>query len=348
MSDIKHPAPFYTLKEAAKELNRILKVDYYDSKKLLSMALVYDLKLYIYAQGWDGKYIYSAKMTPEFDEYIKDEDYLTGYSEAHARKDATIKAIATNTLGCLVSGDDGCLLQLPLQAISKLRLDKICDINSSIHNFCDALYVEDAYSPKAKNYILEGCKIQDSQYAFLSIIFQSPLDKRTLESIVDIEIKGIELEKPSGCLENFVMPEPSDDSFIDDENTEYLNHFIRRKDILITHYQLTRIIEGTLFIGNKEQHNIEELMMRGVIRKPQGISQAKRDAKFAAKTLAAYFWRKDTEEKIKIKDMAFNVYTELCDTEHLSELPNEKESLKEWIKDIAPKYAREAGRPKEI
>lgn len=348
MSDIKHPAPFYTLKEAAKELNRILKVDYYDSKKLLSMALVYDLKLYIYAQGWDGKYIYSAKMTPEFDEYIKDEDYLMGYSEAHARKDATIKAIATNTIRCLVSGDDGCLLQLPLQAIRKLRLDKICDINSSIHKFCDALYVEDAYSPKAKNYILEGCKIQDSQYAFLSIIFQSPLDKRTLESIVDIEIQGIELEKPSGYLENFVMPEPSDNSFIDDENTEYLNHFIRRKDILITHYQLTRIIEGTLVIGNKEQHNIEELMTRGVIRKPQGKSRAKEHAQLAARTLANYLWNQDKENKIKIKEMAIAVYAELNQTEHKEQLPDKPVSLKDWIKDIAPEYAREAGRPKEI
>ena len=51
MSDIKNPAPFYTLKQAAKELNRILKVDYYDSKKLLSIALVYDLKLHAYFSG---------------------------------------------------------------------------------------------------------------------------------------------------------------------------------------------------------------------------------------------------------------------------------------------------------
>ena len=36
IKDIKNPAPFYTLKEAAKELNRTLEVDYYDAKKLLS------------------------------------------------------------------------------------------------------------------------------------------------------------------------------------------------------------------------------------------------------------------------------------------------------------------------
>ena len=144
------------------------------------------------------------------------------------------------------------------------------------------------------------------------------------------------------------MPEPSDNSFIDDENTEYLNHFIRRKDILITHYQLTRIIEGTLVIGNKEQHNIEELMTRGVIRKPQGKSRAKEHAQLAARTLANYLWNQDKENKIKIKEMAIAVYAELNQTEHKEQLPDKSVSLKDWIKDIAPGYAREAGRPKEI
>ena len=68
IKDIKNPAPFYSLKDAAKELNRILKVDYYDTKKLLNMALVYDLKLYIFAKGWEGVADYSEDMTPEYDE----------------------------------------------------------------------------------------------------------------------------------------------------------------------------------------------------------------------------------------------------------------------------------------
>ena len=202
MNDIKNPAPFYTLKEAAKELNRQLKTDYYDSKKLLSMALVYDIKLYIYAQGWDAQYVYHEVMTPEFDEYIKDEDYLSGYSEAHAIKDETIQAIVTKTIESLM--DDGCLLQLPLQTIKELRLNKICEINSSLNNFQEALYIEDAYSHQVENYALGVCEIKDSQHPLLRA-FLNLYDKRTVESIVDIKIYGIKRKRPLNTPYEFVL-----------------------------------------------------------------------------------------------------------------------------------------------
>ncbi|MFV5482241.1 hypothetical protein [Acinetobacter towneri] len=343
MNDIKNPAPFYTLKEAAKELNRILKVDYYDSKKLLSMALVYDIKLYIYAQGWDAQYVYQEVMTPEFDEYIKDEDYLTGYSEAHASKEETIQAIVTKTIESLMHG--GCLLQLPLQAIKELRLNKICEINSGLNNFQEALYIEDAYSHQVENYTLGVCKIKDSQHPFLRA-FLNLYDKRTVESIVDIKIYGVELEKP---MEGYSpIPKPSNNTFIDYDDTKYLNHFIHRKEVLITHYQLSRIIEGALVIGIKEQQNTEELMKRNTTRKPQGKSRAKEYAQIAAKTLANFLWNQDKDNQIKIKEMAITVHAELYQTEHREQLPNHSVSLKDWIKDIAPEYAREAGRPKEM
>lgn len=46
--------------------------------------------------------------------------------------------------------------------------------------------------------------------------------------------------------------------------------------------------------------------------------------------------------------MAITVHAELYQTEHREQLPNHSVSLKDWIKDIAPEYAREAGRPKEM
>lgn len=71
-------------------------------------------------------------------------------------------------------------------------------------------------------------------------------------------------------------------------------------------------------------------------------------AQLAAKTLANYLWNQDTDNKIKIKEMAITVHAELNRTEHRNELPDQSVSLKKWIEDIAPEYAREAGRPKEI
>lgn len=46
--------------------------------------------------------------------------------------------------------------------------------------------------------------------------------------------------------------------------------------------------------------------------------------------------------------MSIIVYAELNQTPHNIELPDRPESIKEWIKEVAPSYAREAGRPKEM
>lgn len=80
--------------------------------------------------------------------------------------------------------------------------------------------------------------------------------------------------------------------------------------------------------------------------KPVGVSKEKIEAKRYAKNIADYLWRKDIENKIKIKEMAINVYAELFQTSYKEQLPDKPESLKEWIKDIAPSYAKESGRPK--
>jgi len=85
-----------------------------------------------------------------------------------------------------------------------------------------------------------------------------------------------------------------------------------------------------------------------ITKSPKGKSMAKEKAQSAAKTLANYLWNQDNDHKIKVKEMAITVYGELSQTEHHAQLPDQLVSLKKWIEDIAPEYAREAGRPKEI
>ncbi len=85
-----------------------------------------------------------------------------------------------------------------------------------------------------------------------------------------------------------------------------------------------------------------------VKKSPRGKSKAKEKAQSTAKTLANDLWNQDNNHKIKIKEMAITVYGELYQTEHRAQLPDQPASLKKWIEDIAPEYAREAGRPKEI
>lgn len=369
MSDIKNPAPFYMLKDAAKELNRLLKADYYNSERLLTMALVYDLKLYIYSEGWEGQYIYNAKMSQEYNEFLREENYLTGYSEAQERKDNTLKIITNNTISCLLG--EGCLLQLSLDVIKKFRFQKKCEFAGTQYSFNEAIYLEDAFNPQTKAYLLEELKAAlETDQEYFRIFYQSYLDKKTLDAIVDINVDGIELKKPRDVSIQDAKPKYTGSSVVNDENAlfftgqdseyavdqedgndqveEYAKFEINRKDILITHSQLMRILEGSLSIRDVQHRNKKELIEPRMPNKPQGVSVAKKNAKLAAKTLANYLWKQDTENKIKILDMAITVRAELYQTEHREQLPDQSVSLKKWIEDIAPEYAREAGRPKGI
>ena len=85
-----------------------------------------------------------------------------------------------------------------------------------------------------------------------------------------------------------------------------------------------------------------------ITKSPKGKSKYKEMAQFAAQTLANFLWKEDKDNKIKIKEMSIQVYAALNQTEHREQLPDQPVSLKKWIEDIAPEYAREAGRPKEI
>lgn len=79
----------------------------------------------------------------------------------------------------------------------------------------------------------------------------------------------------------------------------------------------------------------------------QGISPIKKAAKEKAKELAKEFWEQDINNEIRMKDMAINVFVALKESEYADQLPNHTSSIKSWISDIAPPYAKKAGRPKK-
>ena len=167
-----------------------------------------------------------------------------------------------------------------------------------------------------------------------------------IASVEKINIAWIELLQENKFFHhNTVTPTPVIDSTIEKEGKPAVFQAISRTDLLITHYQLSRIIEGSLIQKGTPVETLETLAKKLDI-KPRGKSQARERAQLAAKTLAHYLWSKDTDNKIKIKEMAIIVYAELNRTEHHVELPDQAVSLKEWIKEVAPAYAKEAGRPK--
>lgn len=342
MSDIKNPAPFYTLKDAAKELNRALKVDYYDAKKLLNMALVYDLKLYIFVKGWQGQASYAEEMTDEWNEYA-DVNKHGGYTKLHFDMDATLEAIINARLNLFF--DDGCLLEVQQELIKILIINKKFIGDTSFGYFGNILDIQDSYVGNPKNYFLEVFKERPSS-ALVNELKGSTLLSDAIASVTDVHIAWIELLQENPRLyHGSVIPNAVIDKTIEKEGQPAIYQSIKRTDLLITHYQLSRIIESSLKLRGRKVETIETLAEKQDL-KPRGKSQAKEHAQLAAKTLATYLWNQDTDNKIKIKEMAITVHAELNQTEHHTQLPDQSVSLKKWIEDIAPEYAREPGRTK--
>lgn len=344
IKDIKNPAPFYTLKDAAKELNRALEVDYYDAKKLLNMALVYDLQLYIFVRGWKGYAAYGEEMSEEWEEYA-DVNKHGGYTKLHFDMDATLEAIITARLNIALR--EGCLLEVTRELINELILRKNTVADGSLGIFfSNILDIQDSFTGNPKNLFLEAFK-PPLHPELIQELGKCTLTADVMASVENINIAWIELwEENTLFSHNTVTPIPVIESAIEKEGRLAISQALSRTDILITHYQLSRIIEGSLIQKDTPVETRETLAKR-IDLKPRGKSPAKERAQLAAKTLATYLWNQDTDRKIKIKEMTFMVYAELNQTEHHTQLPDHPISIKDWIKEVAPEYAREPGKTKE-
>ncbi|HBN9846904.1 TPA: hypothetical protein L3934_006136 [Pseudomonas aeruginosa] len=66
-----------------------------------------------------------------------------------------------------------------------------------------------------------------------------------------------------------------------------------------------------------------------------------------ARTLAQEMWREDGEQKIRIGEMTANVYSALYGEGHGESLPSNQDAVKDWIRPVAPAYARKGGKPRK-
>jgi hypothetical protein len=342
MQKIKNPVPFYTLKEASKELNRVLQTDYYDWKMLLRLAFTHDLKLYFYTQGWKGHHIIDVEFTSEYSAQLEDTNDMSEYYELHGRKDATLNAIAKEMSLDLVSG---CLIELTTEIIRQFQISKTQIFETNNINHFELLLLPDAISTDVSHNPIKELNFKEKLPSFLDFDYEDSIDRKTLESIVNLKIVAIKLEKPDQVMDFPAIPKPNDPVFIPEENEEIFSYVIHRKDILISHYQLTRIINQALNIRDKPHDNNKEKILEAP-KKPQGKSDEKKAAQNAAKEIAKKQWEMDKEQKIRIGEMCEIVWGILYESEHQPELPDKPECLKKWIRDIAPEYASKKGRPK--
>lgn len=74
-------------------------------------------------------------------------------------------------------------------------------------------------------------------------------------------------------------------------------------------------------------------------------NQIKKDLQGMARTLATHWWKNDTAQTL-LGDMADKVYREVAKFAPDGFMPEKVTTVADWIRPIAPEYARKAGRPK--
>ncbi|OLU25435.1 hypothetical protein BVH03_17395 [Pseudomonas sp. PA15(2017)] len=77
------------------------------------------------------------------------------------------------------------------------------------------------------------------------------------------------------------------------------------------------------------------------------VNKAKGTVRDRAQKIALEHWRTDIDKTIRLGGMADYVYRELAKEGYVDSLPESADRIKEWIKDIAPDYARKGGRPRK-
>lgn len=77
------------------------------------------------------------------------------------------------------------------------------------------------------------------------------------------------------------------------------------------------------------------------------INRIKEEAMKKALALASSRWEEDVNRSIRIGDMADIVYRTLAEQGLQMALPGTSDRLKEWIKSVAPDYARKGGRSRK-
>lgn len=167
--------------------------------------------------------------------------------------------------------------------------------------------------------------------------------------------------------------DPFQDAFVNERYKKYIDDGkkiilyadnrdddVTEVEFLYPKEQLVAIFEQTPY--NNEQQQIADLQAENArlqariaelenefndtFQSRQGVGKAKILAKEVAKHVAKKLWEEDKDKKIKVTEMATAVYVELQKCYLADQLTDQAVSLKDWIRDIAPEYARKGGRPK--
>lgn len=301
---------YYTLQEACDYLNIKNSLTNITPKKLMQAVVKYDTNAYVYGKGF-GLSADIVIRDAHSDNVITEKEIMIA--------DTTAIQERLNFHCCYY----GLLLLLNNATKTKLIFKSVTYGIDVVENdlFCGALDIEHTDTrPSDLNFIQMPKDSQNRHYSILALYPRLCYEyydyvELNLQEILP-KLKQIPVDK-------------------DDENA--LLH-ITIDDVIILHKDLMELEANIINDSPTPQKQIG-------IKPKKGVSFQKLQAKEQARIIAKALWRNDKDKKIRIKEMANIVYSELWESDFKRQLPNNQDSLQDWIRDIAPDYATKGGRP---
>lgn len=332
-------AEYYSLQEACDYLNRKHKTDNIKPVKLLKKVIEHKVRLFIYGQGFnvDGDYVLESFLSRE-------NKGFTNVSEAEKLewREYSIKVnrVIDDMLSALINGE-GAFFQIRNEAIKTLPLvHKINTENIGEGYLFDGLLPIDDLKANSNNldfinpYLLK--QFNDSvgftlaHYPKIEVYYdtEEELDVALTSAIEKSSLKIIDYYCAHKEDNKLLIIEPYFEITLDD--------LIILDDDLV---KLEQLIQGGDVIEDN-QTNFSSITLGR-----KGLSKNKALAQHIARHIAEKEWQSDNAQEVRMSDMTNIVWAKLHKLGFNDELPDQAKSLKSWIKDIAPNYASEGGRP---
>lgn len=335
-------AEYYSLEEASEYLNRKYKTDNITAHKLLKKIVHYQIPLFIYGKNFQITGDYVMKSYNSVSVINDDMELYRSTLKEIAKRNTSIYPKIDSMLSAVMENTGG-LLELNLDAtrefifnskITTGSIDETCLFSGFLPL---AIPNSDASSlDYLDDYLLSN--FEDS-VAFTLALYPSIDIFLDNEEEMKLSIdRAIELCTPK--VVDYYLYDEEEEEIDKTYITPYFE--INKSDLLILSSGVIKLEE---LISNIEESNIEVKSLDTDFLKKKGVSPQKLLAKHMAKHMANKEWQADVQNKIKITEMAEIIYSELYSLGFNNELPDQARNIKSWIKDIAPYYASEGGRP---
>lgn len=341
-------AEYYTLQEACDYLNLKNGINTITTKKLLKQISFYKINTFIHFRMDNAEQYENVGLNIEYygDNTIEtiqsNMDKVSQYYNC-SKNDLTRDKInnyllmvhekLTNNIAMRLLDEIymGNLLFLVNEwTIENMALSINADSKTRIFDFDGFLTKDNLYENPREPSILKEWSINiDEKEYFATDIFN-----------IYFELKSNNIK----FLQDFRRKFPYDVCFnIRSDELVFIDFGITINDLIILHKDLMELENN--IISNSPAPQKDKLETKQ-IKPRKGVSLKKLQAKEQAKIIAKALWNNDRDNKIKIAEMARLVYSELHDNGFNHQLPQNQESLQDWIRDIAPTYATIGGRPR--